>query len=156
MPLSKRKSALVSFGLVVGGLAVCAGAEAGQRKLYDADHEKSGRLVEGAKWVVCTLGPSAGQIYGEAWGQVAIWSGLRAAGFATVMLGHATDENPKLRDRLQFVGAWTVLISIIVDLSLAPSAARKYNDRHAPVTITPVPMSTPSGPALGLSLGGSF
>ncbi|KAB2893058.1 MAG: hypothetical protein F9K40_17440 [Kofleriaceae bacterium] len=155
-PPANRKSARVSFGLAVGGVAVCAAAEAGQRKLYDADHETSGRLVEGAKWVVCTLGPSAGQLYSEAWGQVAIWGGLRAAGFASVMIGHAVDDDPKLRDRLQFVGAWTVLISIIVDLSLAPSAARKYDARHAATTITPVSMSTPSGPAMGVALGGTF
>ena len=70
-------------------------------------------------------------------------------------IGYAVDDRDT-SDSLVVLGGTMLMGGIIYDLVAAPFAAGRYNRRFETMSITPAPMTTPSGAAPGLVLSGSF
>jgi hypothetical protein len=154
-PDAKRKSALISSSLAITGFAACMGGSVAKWQLFEDGHRAAGRVVEVADVFTCVLGPSAGQWYTDSPWRVAIGSGLRGGGLILGSIGYAVDDRDT-SDSLVVLGGTMFMGAIIYDLVAAPFAARRYNRRFETMTIMPAPMTTPSGSAPGLVLGGSF
>jgi hypothetical protein len=152
----ERKSALISTGLAFGGVAACVAGTVAKHKLFNADAIVAGRIVEVGQVATCVLGPSAGQWYTDSPWRVRIASGLRAGGFIMGAVAFGVDDQ-NTREALVVSGGGLILYAMIYDLIAAPLAARRYNKRFDRMTITPAPMTTPSGPpGAGLFLSGAF
>ncbi|HUQ08568.1 MAG TPA: hypothetical protein VM261_39020 [Kofleriaceae bacterium] len=155
-PPPQRKSALVSTGLALGGVAGCIAGTVAKHKLFNAGAVISGRIVEVVQVTTCVLGPSAGQWYTDSPWRIRIASGLRAAGFIVGAVGFSLDDQ-NAREAVVVTASGVIAYTMIYDLIAAPFAANRYNKRFDRVTITPAPMTTPSGPpGAGLFLSGAF
>jgi hypothetical protein len=81
---------------------------------------------------------------------------------AEVACGGSGPNTCQLQGGMVALGVLGYTAGIIYDVATAPRAARRYNARHAatpqPPRITPMPtvLTPPSGPVMGLGIGGSL
>jgi hypothetical protein len=64
------------------------------------------------------------------------------------------DHNENDAPLLPVLGGLTVLAGMAIDIATAPGAARDYNSHR--VSILPTVLTPPSGPVVGLGVGGRF
>ena len=107
-----------------------------------------------AAWLVL---PSLGHFYADDWHSTGL--AIRAAGLAAIVLGYSADrscdDEPCGGSILLGVGALTVVTGTIYDIATAGEAAHDYNRAHH-VSIAPTVLNPPSGPVMGIGVGGEF
>jgi hypothetical protein len=155
---SGPKSRDTAFALSAGGTALSVGL------VLVGANTSNGTLV-GAGLLSSLVTPSAGEIY--AGRPLTAGMGIRAASAVVTIAGisealkcvlddHPCGNNEGLAVTLLGAGALGYATGIIYDIATAGTAADEYN-RKFNLRVAPTVMQTASsGPAVGLSLGGSF
>jgi hypothetical protein len=143
-------------------LALSAGSTAAAWMVVavGASSHETAPIVGGA--IATLFAPSIGQWY--AGKSLTVGLGIRAASAALLFAaeikaancdsddgGSCTSVAPMLVGGLIGYGAGTIL-----DIVLAPRAARDFNRSHAKVYLAPTVIAAPSGPVMGLGIGGAL
>ena len=157
-PRSPNTALLLSAGGTLASVGLFA--------LGAHDYHKQNEGLELAGTLSALVTPSLGQWYAGQY--VTIGMAARAAGGVAFVAG-LSEESTCIgyegrctlgRDNAEFLwlaGAFVFAGGVIYDVAAARSAAADYNTRHrAPVALAPTILSSPSGPVMGVGLGGSF
>ena len=124
-----------------------------------------GAVVLGTGIAGLVLGPSFGQWYAGRGFTPGL--GMRIGGAAAMAVGAwlaivaADSEGPTSASGPIGVGAFIggavlFVAGTVHDIATAKRSARRYNENHAAVRLVPTLLTPPSGPVMGLGLGGSF
>lgn len=145
------KNEKTAIGLSVAGTALSAGFWA-----YGHQTRNDGLLAAGLLTSLFT--PSLGHWYaGDA---LTVGLGIRAASAAVFVMGvseAARDDTRSDAGALIGMGLLGYATGILYDIATAPRAARTYNERHrVAATFAPAVLTPPSGPVIGVGLGGRF
>lgn len=153
------KSENTALALSLGGTAASAALV-----IAGGQSNNGGMITAGLLSSLVT--PSLGEWYSGT--LVTPGMGIRAAsavatvvGFAQAMKCFDADgdcHTPDSAGVLLFGGLIGYAGGAIYDIATAPSAARRYNQRHGlQLTLAPTPLRTPSGQAtMGVGIGGTF
>lgn len=150
------KSPDLALALSIGGTAASVGVI-----LAGLKGSSNGETELGL--VSSMVTPSFGEWYAGKYLTLGI--GLRAAGALSMIAGiaysYCNDSAGSCTETfghgLLAVGLAAYASGIVYDIVKAPSAADAYNARHhARTTIGPTVLTPPSGPVMGVGLGGSF
>jgi hypothetical protein len=110
--------------------------------------------ADAAGWLVL---PALGHFYADDWHPTGL--AIRAAGIGAFALGAYVDrsceEDVCGGAFLIGLGTLAIVTGTIVDIATASGAAHDYNRRHQ-VSIAPTVLNPPSGPVMGVGVGGEF
>jgi hypothetical protein len=151
------KSASTATWLSVGGAAAAYIGMAESTRITDTATGATRTAVlaaDVAGWIVL---PSLGHFYSDDWHPTGL--AIRAAGIGAVALGvyadRSCEDEPCGGSILILGGALAVVGGTIYDIATASGAAHEYNRAHH-VSIAPTVLSPPSGPVMGIGVGGEF
>lgn len=156
------KSPGVATGLAIGSTVLASGLFVGSIAYGGGEAGLYGTMLVGA------VAPSAGHIYAGEGRHALITSAVRGAGLTMMLIGVGAafdwcehdcgeaDEDDALGNTLFGVGLLTHLIATGYDLVDAHRAAKRTNVRRRSILVQPAALRSPSGTAVGISIGGRF
>jgi hypothetical protein len=152
------KSASTATWLSAGGTAAAYLGVAESTRITDTTPSGATRtLVIGADIAAVLALPALGHFYADDWHPTGL--AIRAAGLVAIALGAYSDrsceDEPCGGTALILVGGLAVVTGTIYDIATAGGAAHEYNRAHH-VSITPTVLNPPSGPVMGIGVGGEF
>jgi hypothetical protein len=152
------KSETAATWLSIGGTAAAYVGLAESTRITDNSHGATSRGLIAADVAGLLVLPSLGQFYADDWHPTGL--AIRAAGLAAIVVG-AKSEDAACGDGfcptmlLVLVGVLTVATGTIYDIGMAGESAHAYNRAHR-VSIAPTVLNPPSGPVMGIGMGGEF
>jgi hypothetical protein len=139
---SETTALVLSLGTTAAGVATIALA-------VDSQDESQAILGLG----MALVGPSLGHLYAGELGHAVLFTGLRVGGLA--LAAAALDQGGRDNETIAAIGISLAGAATLYDLIDAPRAVDRYN-REGGLLIMPTALPTSAGPAMGMSLGGSF
>jgi hypothetical protein len=141
--------ALSALGTVASVVAFGVGVNTYNNETYGENGV--GLMLIGAASSLIT--PSIGEFYAGRY--LTTGMGIRAASAALIWASAANSQGSS--NALVVTGMLGYATGVVWDIVDAGHAANDYNRRHAiNVTVSPTVITQPSGPVIGMGLGGSF
>ena len=150
------KSGATATWLSLGGTAAAYITTAELARVSDA-RPSARTFVIGVDVGLWLALPSLGHFYANDWHSTGL--AIRATGIGAIMVGAVSDSScenePCAGSLLVGLGVLTLVTGTIYDIATASGAAHDYNRAHR-VSIAPTVLNPPSGPVIGLGVGGQF